>query len=134
LSKDANIRTKSDGYWQYFVAPERPPYEITGKYLFFSEDRDLLVRIAIDEITTGGFHIAKTHLPGRNLNPEYALCLYYRDDSRKRDLASRYKGRQGLKYRYWKSDASTHSGEYSQEFLGQLSEPMQRRFTRKRPG
>lgn len=36
---------------------------------------------------------------------EFVLCLYFKDDSRKRELAAR--GRQAhpdVKYRYWKSD------------------------------
>jgi len=127
----AAVRVENDGYWEHYLAAENPPYEIRGKYLFFSEDRERLVRIAIEELTNGGFHLAKTHLPGRNLNAEYVLCLYYSDDSRKHELAAKYKTQPGLKYRYWKSDAATHAGSYSEEFLDQLPSSLQRRFQKK---
>ncbi|GEM_PF-4595165 len=33
------VTAYSDGYWEYFEAVDDPQYEITGKYLFISEDR-----------------------------------------------------------------------------------------------
>jgi hypothetical protein len=111
-----NIRSFSDGQWEWFMRTDPPPYEITGKYLFFSPDRNLLIDIAVKELEDGGFHHAKIPMIGKNLTSEYVLCLYYKDDSRKRELASKYLNRKGIKYRYWKSDEATVKGEYSKEF------------------
>ena len=119
-----------DGYaWEWFRAPEETPYEITGKYLFFSTDRDLLVSIAIEELQSGEFHRAKIQMEGKKMAEEYVLCLYYRDDNKKHELAAKYRGRAGLNYRYWKSDESTRRGEYSEQFLGSLKPEDKNRFT-----
>ena len=131
----ANVISSCDGYWEWFDRSDIPiaPYEITGKYLFFSLNRDLLVEIAINELENGGFHHAKTHMEG--VTPpsgEYVLCLYYKDDSRKYELAEKYRYRSELKYRYWKSDADTFAGKYSRQFLNQLSSNDQKTFQGKR--
>lgn len=123
------IESRCDVYWEWFERPEPPPYEITGKYLFFSAARDTLVKIALEELRTGVFHTAKTHMA--TVEPpsgEYVLCLYYKDDSLKHKLAAKYRGRPGLKYRYWKSDADTIRGAYSREFLDSLSPEERKRF------
>jgi hypothetical protein len=86
--------------WEHFIKHERPPYEITGKYLFFSTNREQLVELAIEELEHGRFHEAKIPLVGYNHGDEHVLCLYYKDDSRKHELAHKYQGRQGIKYRY----------------------------------
>ena len=125
------VRRECDGYWEWFTAAERPPYRITGKYLFFSPDRERLVAIALEELESGAFHQAKTQMPGLQAGEDYVLCLYYRDDSRRHELAARYGGREGIRYRYWKSDAATRRGEYSERFLGSLGPEERRRFSGK---
>jgi hypothetical protein len=77
----AHITTRVDGYWEWFERSDITvvPYEITGKYLFFSRNRNLLVEIAVDELENGGFHQAKTHMA--EITPpsgEYVLCLTLR--------------------------------------------------------
>lgn len=131
---EGSLRRRGDGYWEWFDAADDPAYEITGKYLFFSSDRDLLVSIAVEELTKGGFHHAKIPLPEANIQKEYVLCLYYRDDSRKQELARKYRGRPKLKYRYWKSDEDTLAGKYSAEFLNRIPARMRPDFdeTKKR--
>src|SRR6266705_982232 len=111
-----NILASCDGYWEWLRRRDPPTYTITGKYLFFSEDRVELVKIAIDELENNGFHHAKINMKGKNIGPEYVLCLYYKDDSRKYELADRYRVRAGIKYRYWKNDMDTLRGKYSEEF------------------
>jgi hypothetical protein len=179
------VRRECDGYWEWFTAAERPPYRITGKYLFFSPDRERLVAIALEELESGAFHQAKTQMPGLQAGEDYTtsqrivrvsalkgvshreteeqrtevlrfsvslflrvipicsepeqcpatwyyyyvLCLYYRDDSRRHEIAARYGGREGIRYRYWKSDAATRRGEYSERFLGSLGPEERRRFS-----
>ena len=61
-----NVISSCDGYWEWFERSDAPviPYEITGKYLFFSGNRDLLIEIAINELENNGFHFAKTPMSG----------------------------------------------------------------------
>src|SRR3989442_1056419 len=117
-----NVIRLTDVYWQYLFRRNKPGYDISGKYLFFSEDRHRLVRIAVEEIENNGFHAAKVNMKGQNYGPEYVLCLYYEDDSRKKELAEKYSGVAGIRYRYWKSDQDTREGKYSEQFLSQLSD------------
>ena len=126
------IRRVNDGYWEWFISSVPPGGRITGKYLFFSADRELLVQIVIDELRSGAFHLAKTQEEGKSLTREYVLCLYDIDDSRKHELAAKYRGRARLKYRYWKTDEATRRGQYSKEFLKQLSPEMKPEFTDRR--
>jgi len=115
-----DVRLSFDGYWIWLLSKRRPPYPIMGKYLFFSEDPNKLREIGLAEIREHGFHKAKynpTPLEGRT---ESVLCLYYRDDSRKYELAKRAR-RYQVKYRYWKSDEDTLKGRYSAAFLQSLS-------------
>lgn len=125
-----NVVTFNDGYWDQFIRRTPPDYEITGKYLFFSENRGALVKIALEELENGGFHRAKVNQEGGNVGPEYVLCLYYKDDSRKHELARKYRNAPGIKYRYWKSDVDTLAGNYSQEFLSKLTPEERERFTK----
>jgi len=127
-----SVNSFCDDYWEWFVRSETAPYEITGKYLFFSSSRYLLVEIAVEELETGGFHQAKTHMA--DVTPptgEYVLCLYYKDDSRRDELAAKYRNRPELKYRQWKTDKDTRAGKYSKEFLEKLSPAERNRFQRK---
>jgi len=115
-----------DCYWLWFLSKEKPPYSITGKYLFFSENVDVLKEIALKEIESNGFHHAKVNLRLLGNNTEHVLCLYYKDDSRKYELAQKYQGR--VKYRYWKSDKDTLKGKYSKEFLDKLNSRQRKEF------
>lgn len=103
--------------WEYFTAPEYDLAKITGKYLFFSEDRALLISIACFEIREHGFKAAKVSRHPKN---DYVLCLYWTGNDRKQELAKRYRHREKeVRYRYWKSDADTRAGIYSTEFNDQ---------------
>ncbi len=103
------------------MSNDKPHYKITGKYLFFHERVEVLQEIAKEEILNNGFHKAKVNQYLRGSNTEHVLCLYYKDDSRKNELAQKYQGKNGVKYRYWKSDEDTRKGKYSDEFLSRLS-------------
>jgi hypothetical protein len=119
-----------DGYWIWVLSSDRPNYKITGKYLFFSVDQDRLLEIAKNEILNHGFHRAKVNSKLLGQNTEYVLCLYYKDDSRKYELAERHKTEYpDVKYRYWKSDEATLKGKYSEEFLDKLSKDEKKYFT-----
>ena len=68
----------------------------------------------------------------KNYTPDYVLCLYYKDGTRKHELASKYQNREGIKYRFWKSDEATLKGEYSEEFLQALSPERRNLFTKRK--
>lgn len=132
-SAQPTVQRYCDDHWEWFLTTKQPPYEITGKYLFFSHDRDLLLGIAIQELQSGMFHLAKIPIDGKNRTEDYVLCLYYKDDSRKSNLATKYGPASGVKYRYWKTDAATAHGEYSREFLESLSPEDRDQFESRRP-
>ena len=118
-----------NGYWIWLLADEEPSYEITGKYLFFNPDKDRLIEIASKEIEMHEFHKAKVNKELLQGQTEHVLCLYYKDDSRKHELAERNRQEYGVKYRYWKSDEATLRREYSKEFLQKLNESDRQHFT-----
>jgi hypothetical protein len=124
------MRREFDGYWIWLFSKDRPDYEITGKYLFFCEDKDKLIELARNEMENHGFHEAKVNENLLEGQTEYVLCLYYKDDSRKHELAERNNQEYGVKYRYWKSDEATLKGQYSKEFLDKLSKSKRRYFTK----
>lgn len=104
--------------------------EITGKYLFFSPNLPRLIEIGVHEILQHSFHIAKVRSRLVGNIKEYVLCLYYRDESRKQELANRCKtDYPDLHYRYWKSNESTRRREYSQEFLSKLDSATRKEFS-----
>ena len=92
-------------------------FEITGKYLFFHKNSEILRKVAKEEITHNGFDLAKINNTLSGTETDYVLCLYYRDDSRRNELAIKYQGKNGIRYRYWKSDEDTAKGKYSKEYL-----------------
>ena len=58
------------------------------------------------------------------------MCLYDADDSRKSELAEKYKENNKVKYRYWKSDADTLQGSYSDQFIKTLTPEEREEWTR----
>jgi len=123
------IRKHFDGYWIWLFSKKKPLYDITGKYLFFCEDKDKLIEIAKNEIENHGFHEAKVNYRLLRGQTEHVLCLYYTDDSRKHELADRNMMEYYVKYRYWKSDSATLRGEYSKQFLDKLGKKEREYFT-----
>ena len=119
------------GNWKYYVSEQYRPYfmsttksepvkSITGKYLFFHPDAKILANIATKEIKNNGFHVAKINRKILGSGKDHVLCLYYHDDSRKYELAKKYQDKNGIHYRYWKSDEDTRKGKYSTQFLEQI--------------
>ena len=123
------LKIEDAGYWIYIISKKKPNYAITGKYLFFSENKERLLEIAKIEILEHDFHVAKVNNNLLGSNTEYVLCLYYHDDSRKYELAKRYGKNSDTKYRYWKSDEDTLKGKYSEEFLSTLDKKDKKYFT-----
>ncbi len=125
-----SVLSFTDEYWEWFVHKDKPNYDITGKYLFFCEDREVLKKIAIEEIENNNFHHAKINMKGNKKGTDYVLCLYYKNDSRTIELAEKYKSKPELKYRHWKSDEDTLKGNYSDEFLNRLSLEGRKQWTK----
>lgn len=125
-----NVIRIDDEYWHYYIRNSRKEPNITGKYLFFSEYKEELDKIAIDEIENNGFFHAKINTDEHKKGTDYVLCLYDTDDSRKFELAEKYKENNKVKYRYWKSDEHTLKGVYSDEFLKTLSPEERKEWTR----
>ncbi len=124
------MNMKFTGFWIWIFSEKKPNYEITGKYLFFSSDKDKLIEIATNEIDNHDFHKAKVNSILLEGQTEHVLCLYYKDDSRKHELAERNRQEYGVKYRYWKSDKATLKGQYSKEFLDKLSKKERNYFVK----
>ena len=112
-----------DNYWIRFGKREQSSSfsgTLAGKYLIFSKNQKLLLDICETEIKQHRFEVAKVSvIPRHN---EYVCCLYWDSDERKFELAQRYKNNPELKYRYWKSNADTRAGKYSDKFLNKKKE------------
>ena len=117
-------------YWIWLLSEKKPNYNIIGKYLFFSSNKDKLIEIATNEIEKHEFHKAKVNNNLLEGQTEHVLCLYYKDNSRKHELAKRNKQEYGVKYRYWKSDEATLKGNYSKEFLEKLNKKERNYFVK----
>ncbi len=129
-----SIIEEFDGYWLWFSKGKNPSKDITGKYLFFSKDKNALREIAVREIKNNGFKLAKINQKLMGTNTEYVLCLYHKNDSRKYELADKYRGKEEIiKYRYWKSDEDTIKGKYSEEFLQRLTKSQRKKFEKGNP-
>ena len=115
-----NVIGICDENWHYYIRYSRIEPNITGKYLFFSEYKEELDKIAIDELENNGFFIAKINTDEHKKGNDNVLCLYDTDDSRKFELGKKYKENNKVRYRYWKSDDDTLKGVYSDKFLKKL--------------
>ncbi len=107
-----------DDYWIRFGNPRQSSSfigDLIGKYLFFCKNQETLIKLCEYEIIKHNFEIAKVSTNANN--GEYVCCLYWADDKRKYELANRYKYREDIKYRYWKSNADTRAGKYSKQYL-----------------
>ena len=125
------IKIDYDHWTWYFKIPKQT-IKILGKYLFFSTDKKELINIAINELKNNNFPVAKINTDDTKKGDEYVLCLYYYDDSRKKELYERYKSNDKVKYRYWKSDETTLKGKYSDEFLNNLTPEEKEEWTRQK--
>lgn len=126
------VVTINAGDWKYFTSEKylklfyeqlkegskrSDDFGITGKYLFFHKNPEILVKVAKEEIADNDYDVAKINNKLLGTSTEYVLCLYYKDDSRKNELAKKYQEKNGIHYRYWKSDEDTRRVKYSKEFL-----------------
>lgn len=92
--------------------------KITGKYLFFSDDKEELIGLAKNILTKYNLLIAKTpktDIPNRSKGFGFVLCIY--------DVKNRYSNElksfasKSISYRYWKSDQATRNKVYSKQYI-----------------
>ena len=103
--------------WEWFDSGECKRGGNTGKFLIFSLERDVLCRIAKDEVSNGGFNRAKVILEEGKIGTDYVLCLYARDNSRLDNMRKKYGQRADIRFKNWKSDEDTRAGKYSPQFV-----------------
>lgn len=115
-----NIIQESNKHWHYFIKLQTIKPKITGKYLFFSSSFEELKKVVIEELVNNNFSIAKINTNKNKVGNNYVLCLYFLNDSRKYELANKYKKNKNIKYRYWKNDEDTTNNKYSKEFLNKI--------------
>lgn len=89
--------------------------DLDGKYLFFSENQQLLMLLVESEIIRHGFQVAKVVKNPRG--KEYVACLYWHNPLRREELRKRWGNHPDIKYRYYKTNADTRAGKYSEQFL-----------------
>ncbi len=101
-------------FWLWFGHRDRSSWShrantMSGKFLFFARDPELLYGIAAVEIADHGFRIAKVCLKPNN-GRDYVLCLYAPDDSRLDEVEARHEreyGAHGVVFRGWKLNIKT---------------------------
>jgi len=92
--------------------------DITGKYLFFSDDKNELINLAKIVLKKYSLLIAKTpsiDTPNNSKGFGFVLCIYdtenrYCNDLKKLETDT-------ISFRYWKSDNATRAGNYSKQFI-----------------
>jgi hypothetical protein len=107
-------------YWHWFSNTDAKKHEpITGKYLFFSDDKQALIKLASKLLKK--YNLPKAKVPDldvrRSKSQEgfgFVLCVYDSEPKLKHEL--RQYANEKIHYRYWKSDADTSAGKYSEEF------------------
>lgn len=95
------------------------PDEISGKYLFFSQNKESLIKLAKELLIK--YNLPQAKVPKNDaIGKDYVLCVY--------DIGPRFKQEMKqfadevlIKYRYWKSNADTAAGKYSEKFKRQLT-------------
>lgn len=103
--------------WLYYHnrSVEKPP--IAGKYLFFSDDKQALIKTGLEIMALEGLpqmKVPATDTPNSSPGFGFVLCIYAESD------ALRYKLKQyateQIAYRYWKAEALTSAAVYSPQF------------------
>ena len=103
--------------WIWFRNTKISDKGITGKYLFFSNNRRRLIHLARRILKEKSLPSAKINI--KNEGKGFVLCVY---DTRPKlkDKLKEYADFKEIHYRYWKSDKDTIEGRYSNEFLNNL--------------
>lgn len=93
--------------------------EIKGKYLFFSDNKNELIRLAENILEKYNLLIAKTPSSGTPNNSNgfgFVLCVYDTENRYCNELKKLETNT--ISFRYWKSNNATRAGKYSKQFIG----------------
>ncbi len=102
-----------------------------GKYQFFSDDRNKLVEIAKKVLLEFCLFNAKISKTKKETNKCFGYGLFVYDyQPRYKYEMKRYADEISVNYRYWKSDADTLQGKYSEQFLKTLPPKEREEWTR----
>jgi len=97
----------------------KPNHGNIGKYIFFSDDKQLLIKVAKEILQKYNLYNAKVPLTDKP-NPSsgfgFVLCIYDSSPKFKHELRQ-FSDEKNVKYRYWKSDSATLDGQYSEQYL-----------------
>jgi len=83
----------------------------SGKYLFFSDDKNELIDLAKEILKKFNLFVSKV---SKECRKGFVLCIY--------DFKSRYKNdlnkysNSSIRYRFWKSNKDTINNKYSKEY------------------
>ncbi|MHA1227953.1 MAG: hypothetical protein ACTSPV_14495 [Candidatus Hodarchaeales archaeon] len=100
----------------------KPNHGTLGKYLFFSDDKSLLISLGKEILLKYNLYSAKvpsSDKPRPNKGFGFVLCIYDCFPRFKRELRD-YADGKTIHYRYWKSNTATLQGKYSKEFKSSL--------------
>jgi len=103
--------------WTWIKNNEISQEGITGKYLFFSNNRKKLLELAKKILSEKGLPLAKVNI--KDKKNDFVLCVYDKFPKLKNELKE-YADFKIIHYRYWKSNKDTLKGKYSKEFLNNL--------------
>ncbi len=110
--------TSRGWFWVKNNNSDQDKNEITGKYLFFSDNKNELIELAEMVLEKYQLLIAKTpssNTPNNSIGFGFVLCIYdsknrYCNDLKKLETDT-------ISFRYWKSDNATRAGKYSKQFM-----------------
>ena len=110
------IREVRDKSWLYLVNDEamenqreieesvkEPLHKEVGKYLFFSKDRETLIKLAKKILKK--YKLSRAKIPFESKR-EFVLCIYDSEPKLKFEL-EQFADEGTVRYRYWKSDRET---------------------------
>ena len=116
------MEIKNNGHWTYIINEDvKLTSPIIGKYLFFSSNKEELIELA--KTILNDFELSRAKVPTKSRqNTDYVLCVYSIDDNLKYKL-KQYETN-SIRYRYFKTDADTKAGKYSNQYLNQISKDL----------
>lgn len=118
-SKTEQIGTK-EAYgwiWLFNKKIKNPKSEaITGKYLFFSNNKEKLIKLAKIILIKFNLYKAKVPQSDKPIGNDFVLCVYDKEP-RFKDQMKMYADEINIRYRWWKSNEDTIKGKYSKKYL-----------------